>query len=72
LGKAQPEAAAFTIRQGATADGIVEIPNEPVDLWKVPSALLKLNNCETFRKGKDNMGRQVQENSLHLTPYEDI
>jgi hypothetical protein len=39
-------AAAFTIPPGATADGIIEIPNVPVDRWQIRSALLKLNNSE--------------------------
>ncbi len=39
-------AAAFTVPQGATADGIIEIPNMPVDRWQIRSALLKLNNSE--------------------------
>ncbi len=39
-------AATFTIPQGGTADGIIEIPNKPVDRWQIRSALLKLNNSE--------------------------
>jgi hypothetical protein len=39
-------AGAFAVPQGATMDGIIEIPNEPVDRWQIRSALLKLNNSE--------------------------
>jgi hypothetical protein len=39
-------AASFAIPQAATADGILEIPNEPVDRWQIRSALLKLNHSE--------------------------
>jgi hypothetical protein len=39
-------ATAFATRQDAAVDGIIEIPNEPVDRWQIRSALLKLNNSE--------------------------
>lgn len=38
----------FTIPGGPDADGIIEIPNTPVDRWRICSSLLKFHNSQVF------------------------
>jgi hypothetical protein len=38
----------FTIPGGPNADGIIEIPNTPVDQWRICSSLLKFHNSQVF------------------------